>query len=160
MSKRVNLPTNSRSHPKLLFEKSMPKCCLVNHIDVMCCCLIMHAHSPISAIPTKRKPVQIIPTFSLENTKNEVHPWTRKNSTFDLYAIKNHQNWAKNKRKKKFYEIFIHELQLTRANQLLNKTLNCLTLFSPPSLKKCLHQSTTKSIGATQPKFNKGSDKT
>lgn len=57
MSKGVNLPTNSWSHIKFLFNKPMPKSRLINHINVMRCCLIMHTHPPISEATKKDKSI-------------------------------------------------------------------------------------------------------
>ena len=51
MAKGINLPTNSGSHTELIFDKPMPKGCLINHVNVICGSLIMHAHTPISAPP-------------------------------------------------------------------------------------------------------------
>lgn len=49
MPKGVNLTAYSGGEIEFILDEPVPKSCLLDHVDVMCCGLVMHTYAPISA---------------------------------------------------------------------------------------------------------------
>lgn len=91
MTKRINLPTNSWSHTKILFDKPMPKSCLVNHVNIMCHRFIMHAHPPISATQQRKRHHQEPTLHKMNNSLK--HPIQQANSRYMKNNQKSTLDW-------------------------------------------------------------------